>query len=97
MPQVNRAHQANGDLIDMLRHIGRHNPTAASRFSADVDKKCGRLAQFPELGAACEELAPGLRQVSVGKYVLFYRPTDDGIELIRVLHGARDIATLFNP
>jgi toxin ParE1/3/4 len=97
MPQVNRAHQANRDLIDILQHIGRHNPAAGRRFSADVDKKCGRLAQFPGLGAACEELAPGLRQVSLSNYVLFYRPTDDGIELIRVLHGARDISNLFNP
>ncbi|MGB8353529.1 MAG: type II toxin-antitoxin system RelE/ParE family toxin [Chthoniobacteraceae bacterium] len=27
----------------------------------------------------------------VSKYLIFYRPIDDGIELIRVLHGARDI------
>jgi toxin ParE1/3/4 len=97
MPRVIHAPQAIEDLIDIVLHISRRNPAAASRFSDDVDQKCRRLAQFPGLGAACEELAPGLRQVSLGKYVLFYRPTDDGIELIRVLHGARDISTLFNP
>jgi toxin ParE1/3/4 len=29
------------------------------------------------------------------RYLIFYRPIPDGIEVIRVLHGARDIDTIF--
>jgi len=44
-----------------------------------------------------DELAPGLRSLPVGNYVVFYRGREGGIEVIRVLHGARDIDALFNP
>ncbi len=92
-----RTPQAAQDLIDILVHLGRYSPAAADRFAAEVDQKCNLLAQFPGMGAACEELAPGLRQFPVGKYVLFFRSAAGGIELIRVLHGARNLPSLFNP
>jgi len=30
-----------------------------------------------------------------GKHLVFYRPVEDGIEILRVIHGARDIEALF--
>jgi len=36
-----------------------------------------------------------VRRFTLGNYLLFYRHVDDTIELIRVLHGARDIDRLF--
>ncbi|TAE60722.1 MAG: type II toxin-antitoxin system RelE/ParE family toxin [Nostocales cyanobacterium] len=47
------------------------------------------------MGKLCDELAPSLRSFPVGKYLLFYRSVVDGIELVRVIHGARDIQNLF--
>ena len=41
------------------------------------------------------ELAPELRSSLVKPYVLYYRPLDDGIEIIRVIHGSRDLSGLF--
>jgi plasmid stabilization system protein ParE len=29
---------------------------------------------------------------AIGNYVIFYLPTQDGIDVVRVLHGARDIS-----
>jgi toxin ParE1/3/4 len=49
----------------------------------------------PGMGTACDEYSPGLRFFSVGDFVLFFRPLDDGIRLIRVLHGARRFEGLF--
>ncbi len=46
-------------------------------------------------GIARPELAAGLRCYSVGNYVIYYRPAKDGIEVARVLHGARDVDRLF--
>jgi toxin ParE1/3/4 len=40
-------------------------------------------------------MAPGLRSFPVGNYVVFYRIVPEGIELVRVLHGARDLRRLF--
>ena len=66
---------------------------APSPFS----EKSQMLAQSPFIGKARDELGPKIRSFPIGNYVLFYQPIEDGIEIIRVLHGARDIEALFNP
>jgi plasmid stabilization system protein ParE len=42
----------------------------------------------PYAGEACEFLVERLRMTTVGNYIVFYRPVDDGVEIARVLHGA---------
>ncbi|HTU93875.1 MAG TPA: type II toxin-antitoxin system RelE/ParE family toxin [Gemmataceae bacterium] len=91
MPQVIRADEAELDLIDILVHIGRHNPLAVDNFADEVEQKCQLLAQFPGMGAERDDVPEGVRVFAVGSYVLFYRPIDGGIELLRVLFGGRRI------
>jgi toxin ParE1/3/4 len=43
------------------------------------------------MGRARPELAPDLRSFPFGRYVIFYMPLSDGIDVVRVLHSARDI------
>jgi toxin ParE1/3/4 len=47
------------------------------------------------MGRKRDEPAPGLRGFPVRKYVLFYRVVEDGIEIVRVLWGYRDLELLF--
>ena len=47
------------------------------------------------MGRSREELVPKLRSFPVGNYVIFYQPISDGVEIVRVLHGSRDIESLF--
>jgi toxin ParE1/3/4 len=49
------------------------------------------LSAHPLSGRARDELARGLRSVPYSRYVIFYRPIKDGVEIVRVLHGARDL------
>ncbi|HJT76305.1 MAG TPA: type II toxin-antitoxin system RelE/ParE family toxin [Gemmataceae bacterium] len=97
MPQVLRTSQAEDDLIDILAYVGRRSAAAANRLAAAIDRRCQTLASFPDMGSRCDDLAPGLRCFSVGSYVLFYRPITDGIEVVRVLHSARDFTSIFQP
>jgi toxin ParE1/3/4 len=53
------------------------------------------LAEHPGAGPARDELMRGLRSFPVGNYLLLYRPAIDGIELVRVSHGARNLRRLF--
>lgn len=76
-------------------NIAAENPRAADRVIDAIHEKSELLATAPELGRSREELAPRLRSFPVGPYVIFYRPVLDGIEVARVLHGARDIPSLF--
>ena len=87
--------QAQTDLEEIWLYIAEHNIPAADRFLDTLHERFVLLAGQPLLGRARPELAPNLRSLSVGNYVIFYRPIDDGIEVARVLHGARDIDAIF--
>jgi toxin ParE1/3/4 len=50
---------------------------------------------MPFMGQARFDLAPGLRMFPVGNYLIFFRPIEGGIEVIRVLHGKRNITGRF--
>jgi len=49
---------------------------------------------FPLAAPAREQLAPGLRVTFRGAYAIYYQPLPGEIVLIRVLHGARDVAAI---
>lgn len=96
MSRILRTPQSRTDLVEIILHIRRDNRRAARRWLLTIDEKLRILADFPGIGRARPELGRGLRSFPVGNYVLFYRPSDDGIELIRVLHGARQARPLLN-
>ena len=66
----------------------------ADAFNDDVDARFHILAEQPLLGRSREELAPGMRSFPLGRYVIFYEVLRDGIEIVRVLHGSRDLGAL---
>ena len=78
-----------------VRFIARDKPRAAAEFVSRIEEKCRLLAQFPEMGSARDDLSPGLRDFSVAKYVILFRAQHDGILVVRVLSGYRDIDSLF--
>ena len=48
------------------------------------------LARSPMIGRFRSEIVPPCRSLPVGQYVIYYRPIDIGIEVVRVMHGKRD-------
>jgi toxin ParE1/3/4 len=96
MPAVLRTRRANLDLVEIALRIAEDNPPAADRWLDTIGEKCAVLARMPKPGRRRADLAPELRSLPVGNYVIFYRPISDGIQVIRVLHGARDIRMLFD-
>ena len=99
--RVVRAGLAEVDLLEHLDYIADDNPDAASRFIQAVEKALERLSEMPEIGAVRECDNPrlaGVRRWPVPKfsrYLIFYQVTEDSIRVLRVLHGARDIPSLF--
>ena len=83
------------DLHDILEYIARDNPGAALRHVERLEEACWMLAKNPQMGTSLDNLLPNLRAWPVGQYVIFFRPTNDGIDVVRVAHGARDYGTLF--
>jgi toxin ParE1/3/4 len=95
MAHVLRTIQAEQDLLEIWGSIARRSPAQADRLTEAIDEKCRLVAQFPEMGRSREELAPGGRSTLAGRYVVLYRAIDDGIEVLRVVHGSRDLPRLF--
>ncbi|MGN6364817.1 type II toxin-antitoxin system RelE/ParE family toxin [Asticcacaulis taihuensis] len=57
-------------------------------------EKALMLAEQPLMGRLRPELAPQIRSLPVKAYMLYYRPIEGGIELVRVLNSARDIDSI---
>jgi toxin ParE1/3/4 len=85
---------ARGDLLDIWDYVASDNLENADRLVDTINKKCEMLARFPKMGRLRDEVLDSLRSFPVGNYVIFYRPIEDGVEIVRVLHGKRDISTL---
>ena len=54
-----------------------------------------RLAEFSSLGPARPDIAGGLRTFTVGHYLILYRIVNEGFEIVRVVFGGRNLASLF--
>jgi toxin ParE1/3/4 len=84
------ARRAQDDLDDIWCDIGNFDLNAADRWLGAVEQRFKLLASRRYTGQARPELAPALRFLPVGNYLIFYRPIENGVEIARVIHGARD-------
>jgi toxin ParE1/3/4 len=95
--RILRRARALMDLDEIAEYIGRSNPRAALRFLDSFDQTLAKLASMPGLGSPYESSHPGLQEVRIlpvarfKKYWIFYRPLKNRIEVLRVLHSARDL------
>lgn len=90
MPQLRFAERAEDGVAEIGRYIAKSSPANAARFVARLQRLCRVLADHPFLGRARDDLIRGVRS-PFGRYVIFYRPLANGVEIIRIIHGARDI------
>ena len=96
MPSVVIRPNALEDLAEIWAYIDEDSPRQADAFAAAIDHEIRDLARHPLIGRARPELLIDLRSFPFGRYVIFYLPRKRGIEVVRVLHGARDLKPLFD-
>lgn len=77
-------------MTEILTYIAANNPIAAYKLYEKFSSLFSLLAKFPEIGRSRNELGPGIRSMPLGNYVIFFEARET-LEIIRVLHGARDI------
>lgn len=95
MARIIRSPDAEDDLLEIWSHIANDKPSAADPFLDKLEQRIELLSRHPRIGESRPDLAPRVRAFSVGNYLIFFRPIRDGIELLRVLHGSRDIPAIF--
>ncbi|HUO09869.1 MAG TPA: type II toxin-antitoxin system RelE/ParE family toxin [Phycisphaerae bacterium] len=89
MGQIFRTEASHQDYREIWYYIAVDNVDAANGVVRAFDDALMMLGQHPNAGRRRPRLGKNLRSFPVGEYLLFYRPIEDGIELLRVLHGAR--------
>lgn len=93
--------KADRDLDAQFLYFAEESVDLARRYFTAAQNTLERLAQMPELGAVYGFERTELADVRVwpvrefGNHLVFYRPVPGGIEVVRVLHGARDIPAVF--
>lgn len=79
------------DLDEIHDYIANDKPGAAGKWLKKTMDQFSWLAKNPLSGEMRNEIHPDLRSFSHGNYVIFFRLRQDYLEIVRVLHGARDI------
>ncbi|NDV28623.1 type II toxin-antitoxin system RelE/ParE family toxin [Desulfovibrio sp. JC010] len=95
MAQFTLLRKAEDDLIEIWKYIAEDDQDAATRTLRSLEKKFHLLAANTKLGPARPDIAPDLRYFVDGNYLILYREAGDGIEIVRVVHGARNLKALF--
>lgn len=92
---------ARKDILEIANYIAIDNIDAAIGFIDVTEDTCRQLSEMPELGALCQFKNPLVADVRVWSvpgypnFLIFYRIQRKRLEIIRVLHGARDYEQLF--
>ena len=96
MARIVHSPAAEDDLLEIWVGLAANNVSAAERLMDDLDVATQILATQPLIGKARREFGPGIRSIPVSAYVIVYRPIMGGVELVRVVHGARDLERLLS-
>ncbi|MCP3959871.1 MAG: type II toxin-antitoxin system RelE/ParE family toxin [bacterium] len=87
--------EAREDLIEIAEYIAQDSPKAARQVMKQLRSAMMRLAEMPGIGHLREDLTDEpLRFWPVFSYLIIYRPDRKPLEVVRVLHGARDVSSI---
>lgn len=91
MARVTRRPEAEADILEIWDFIADDSISEADRWIDRLDEKLRLWATQPTIGRPRDELAPNLRSMPFGRYVVFFTSLIDGIDVVRVLQAARDV------
>jgi toxin ParE1/3/4 len=91
MAFVTKRPLAFADLAEIWSFLADDSEANADRFLVRLEAKLALLATQPQMGRQRDELMAGMRSFPHARYIVFFIAQADGIEIVRVLHSARDI------
>ncbi len=90
------------ELLNLSYYIALDNMEAADRFLNACEEAFEQIARTPLIGAVRKFRHPLLKEVRMWrvkgfeKHLIFYQPHEDSVEILHVVHGARDLDDLFD-
>jgi toxin ParE1/3/4 len=83
---------AEADIAGIAEYIAERNLAAAIGLLDRIESTCQMLAENPGLGEVRKGFGvPGCRSFTVSRYVIFFRPSDVGVDIARILDASRDL------
>ena len=95
--RIQKHRKAKRDVLRVFFDIGQHDLDAAERFLNAFNSNLRRLADMHGIGAMREFADPKLARLrslpvtGFTNYLIFYRYDDRDVQILRVIHGARDL------
>lgn len=85
---------ARADLGEAWHYIALESIDAADRWLGKIEAAAADLAVFPDAGRPRDDIGDGIRSVPEASYLIFYRVHGERVEVMRVIHGARNLDDL---
>lgn len=94
MPEVALRPKARADLDDIWNYtVETWGYNHAEKYLRALNRAFELLAEKPDIGRIYDEVHEGLRVYPSGRHLIFYFATDNGIDVVRVLHERMDISS----
>ncbi|MDA0268791.1 MAG: type II toxin-antitoxin system RelE/ParE family toxin [Cyanobacteria bacterium] len=84
------------DLEELTDYLADIDLGSAERLLTKFENKCRYLANFPKIGRAYSYIRSDLRGLPLNGHVIFYRLSNETLEVLRVVRGNRDLEALFD-
>lgn len=96
MARITIRPKAEADLEEIWLYLAEQaDPERADNVVLMINQKLEMIATHPHMGRLRPDIRHGLRSVVAGRYIAFYVPLDDGVDVVRVVYGGRDLPQVF--
>ena len=93
--------RAEIDTEEITLYLALDNPPAETKFREALEAAYTLLSTMPDMGSTRDYHNPRISHlrmfpiIKFENFLIFYQSTEEELIVVRVLHGARDIAALF--
>lgn len=87
---------AGTDIEGIFDFISKDDPDAAVQWAIALQAKFSFLTTHPQVGRPFSSLGPGIRAIPFGRYLLFFKFEHDALQVLRVIHSARDFEQVWH-
>ena len=87
--------EARADLREIALRIAERSPVRAFTYVDEIEAHCLRIGDFPHAGPPRPQWGVDIRITIHGRYLIVHRVRADALQILRIVHGARDLDALF--
>ncbi|MCU0239369.1 MAG: type II toxin-antitoxin system RelE/ParE family toxin [Pyrinomonadaceae bacterium] len=87
---------AESDLDEIFDFLLNEGQNYAKKVLKEIAGKLTLLERNIHLGKPQDSILLNLRSFPAKKYIIYYTPIEEGIEVFRIIHSSRDVDGIFD-